>query len=86
MPPEETLSHLRGEVRDVDTARHRVYEREEPDPDDRETLLALTFHLVAEGTWLILDQVPFATAARFALHEAGWSESLAGAAAPSRGD
>lgn len=77
-PPHADLFHLRGEFREVDPPRRLAYtfEWEPPDPDDRETLVTLTFEPVAHGTRLVLDQGPFATEARHALHETGWTESL----------
>ena len=38
--------------------------------------MALSFLDHGDGTKLILDQGPFATEARRALHEAGWTETL----------
>jgi hypothetical protein len=53
-----------------------TFEWEEPDPDDQETVVTLLFLDHGERTQLVLDQGPFATEARRALHEAGWTESL----------
>ena len=77
-PPEGEAFHLRGEFRKVDPPRRLVYtfEWEPPDPDDRETVVTLSFLEHGEGTNVVLDQGPFATEARRALHEAGWTESL----------
>jgi uncharacterized protein YndB with AHSA1/START domain len=77
-PPDGEAFHLRGEFREVDPPRRLVYtfEWEEPDPDDRQTLVSLSFLDHGQGTKLVLDQGPFATEARRALHEAGWTESL----------
>ncbi len=70
--------HLRGEFSEVDPPRRLVYtfEWEEPVPDDQETVVTLSFLDHREGTKLVLDQGPFATEARRALHEAGWTEAL----------
>ena len=78
-PPEGDLFHLRGEFLVVDRPRRLAYtfEWEEPDPDDQETTVTLTFVDAADGTELSLEQAPFATQARYALHEGGWTESLA---------
>lgn len=77
-PPEGEVFHLRGEFREVEPPSRLVYtfEWEEPDPDDRETLVTLTFRPDGDGTRLVLDHGPFATQARYALHEAGWRETL----------
>jgi uncharacterized protein YndB with AHSA1/START domain len=79
-PPEGAAFHITGEFREVEPPQRLVYtfEYEEPDPDDQETLVTLSFVDVAEGTMLVLDQGPFATKARRALHETGWAETLAG--------
>ena len=78
LPPGGELFHLRGTFLEVDPARRLVYtfEWEEPDPDDQETVVTLTFRGVGHGTELILDQGPFATEARHALHQGGWTEGL----------
>lgn len=77
-PPEGAPFHLRGEYREVDPPRRLVYtfEWEEPDPDDRETVVTLSFLDHPEGTRLVVDQGPFATQARWELHRTGWTETL----------
>ncbi|MGH3134735.1 MAG: SRPBCC family protein [Gaiellaceae bacterium] len=77
-PPDGEAFHLRGELVEVDPPRRLVYtfEWEEPDPDDRQTMVTLSFLERREGTKLVLDQGPFATEARRALHETGWTETL----------
>lgn len=79
-PPEGAAFHISGEFRKVDPPQRLIYtfEYEEPDPDDQETLVTLSMADVAEGTLLVLDQGPFATEARRALHEMGWAETLDG--------
>lgn len=77
-PPDGELFRLSGEFRDVDRPRRLVYTFiwEEPDPDDRETLVDLELGDLGESTELALTQAPFATEARLALHREGWTESL----------
>jgi uncharacterized protein YndB with AHSA1/START domain len=77
-PPHGEAFHLRGEYRQVDRPRRLVYtfEWEEPDPDDRETVVTLSFVEHGHGTKLVVHHGPFATKARRALHIGGWTESL----------
>lgn len=77
-PPDGEAFHLSGGYSEVDPPRRLVYtfEWEEPDPDDQETVVKLSFLDDRDGTKLVLDHGPFATEARHALHEAGWTETL----------
>ncbi len=77
-PPDGEAFHVRGEFREIEPPRRLVYtfEYEEPDPDDQETVVTLSFVDDGEGTRLVLDQGPSATKARHALHETGWTETL----------
>jgi uncharacterized protein YndB with AHSA1/START domain len=77
-PPDGQAFHLAGKFCEVEPPRRLVYtfEWEEPDPDDQETVVTLSFLDNDEGTRLVLDQGPFATEARHALHETGWTETL----------
>jgi uncharacterized protein YndB with AHSA1/START domain len=78
-PPEGDLFHIRGSFRAVEQPRRLVFtfNYEEPDPDDRETVVTVTFDPSETGTRLVLDQEPFTTAARWELHREGWTETLA---------
>jgi uncharacterized protein YndB with AHSA1/START domain len=78
-PPDGELFHLTGEFRRVDPPSGLAYtfRWEPPDPDDRETLVTLTLAGVEDRTELRLTQEGFATEARRALHEGGWTDSLA---------
>ncbi|MGZ4408754.1 MAG: SRPBCC family protein [Gaiellaceae bacterium] len=79
-PPDGAAFHITGEFREVEPPQRLVntFEYEEPDPDDQETVVTLSFVAFAEGTRLVLDQGPFATEPRRALHETGWAETLDG--------
>ena len=77
-PPEGDRFFLVGEFREVDPATRLVYtfRWEPPDPDDRETVVVFSVRDRGDSTALTVDQQPFATDARRALHEQGWNESL----------
>lgn len=77
-PPVGESFHVRGHYSEIDPPRRLVYtfEYEEPDPDDQDTLVTLSFLDHPEGTKVTLDQGPFATRARYELHEVGWTETL----------
>ena len=77
-PPEGDLFHLTGEFREVDPPARLAYTFvwEPPDPDDRETLVTLSFREVDGSTEVDFTQGVFATKARRALHEQGWRDSF----------
>jgi len=77
-PPEGDVFHIRGTFRAVEAPRRLEYTfvYEEPDPDDQETLVALTFEPADPGTRLVLDHGPFRTEPRLELHRVGWTETL----------
>jgi hypothetical protein len=57
-----------------DDTRQRA---ENPDPEDRETVVTLSLHDIdAPRSELILEQGDFASERRRALHEGGWSQGL----------
>jgi uncharacterized protein YndB with AHSA1/START domain len=77
-PPAGDVFHIRGTFRAVEAPRRLVFSfiYEEPDPDDKETLVELTFEPTGSGTRITLDQGPFKTAARKELHRDGWTDTL----------
>jgi uncharacterized protein YndB with AHSA1/START domain len=77
-PPDRALFHLTGEFREIDPPSRLAYTFlwEPPDPDDVETLVTLSFRDTDGSTEVGLTQGVFATEARWALHEQGWSESF----------
>jgi len=77
-PPEGDTFFLSGEFREVDPATRLAYtfRWEDPDPDDRETVVALSLRDLGTSTGLTVEQGPFATEDRRALHERGWTDAL----------
>jgi uncharacterized protein YndB with AHSA1/START domain len=77
-PPEGEPFHLEGEFREVDPPARLVYtfRWDPPDTDDRETTVTLSLEDRGKETGVRLTQGDFATEARYAFHEAGWSESF----------
>jgi uncharacterized protein YndB with AHSA1/START domain len=89
-PPEGDPFHLTGEFRVVDPPSRLAFtfRWEDPDPDDVETLVDLSFRDFGESTQVVLTQGLFKTEARRALHRGGWTDSfnkLEGARSPGRG-
>jgi uncharacterized protein YndB with AHSA1/START domain len=72
------LGCLSGEFLEIDPPGRLVYtfRYDEPDPDDRETVVTLSLDDVADATEVSLSQGEFATGARLALHRSGWTDSL----------
>lgn len=77
-PPEGALFHLSGEFREVDPPTRLAYtfRWDEPDPDDRETVVILSLEDLDGSTVLTVDQRLFATEGRRTLHLQGWTEGL----------
>jgi Activator of Hsp90 ATPase homolog 1-like protein len=77
-PRRGDLFHLTGEFREVDPPSRLAYtfRWEPPDPDERQTVVTLAFHKVDGSTEVDFTQGVFATEARRALHEQGWTESF----------
>ena len=70
--------NLTGELREVAPPTRLVYTFawEDPDPDDAETLVSLSFRKTGDSTKVALTQGPFKTEARRALHRDGWADSF----------
>ncbi len=77
-PPDGDAFYLTGEFREVDAPIRLAYTFvwEPPDPDDVETLVALSFADLGVSTGVAFTQGPFKTEARRALHRDGWTESF----------
>jgi uncharacterized protein YndB with AHSA1/START domain len=77
-PPDGDLFYLSGEFVEVDSPAHLAYtfQWEDPDPDDQETVVTLSFGDLGESTELVFTQRAFATEGRRALHEQGWTDGL----------
>jgi uncharacterized protein YndB with AHSA1/START domain len=77
-PPDGELFHLTGEFVEVDApvALAYTFRWDPPDPDDQETVVTLSLEDRGEGTVVRMTQSSFATEARYALHEAGWTEAF----------
>jgi uncharacterized protein YndB with AHSA1/START domain len=78
-PPEGDAFHLIGEFREVEPPDRLAFTFvwEEPDVDDVETLVELSFRDLGRSTEVGLTQGAFKTEARRTLHRDGWGESFA---------
>ena len=77
-PPEGDSFYLAGQFRELDPPTRLAYTFvwEDPDPDDVQTVVGLSFRDLGEATEVALTQGPFKTEARRALHRDGWTDSL----------
>ncbi len=77
-PPEGDPFYLTGEFREVDPPVRLAYTfvYEDPDPDDVDTLVELSFRDLGGSTEVVFAQGPFKTAARRGLHRDGWTDSF----------
>lgn len=77
-PPEGDAFILSGSFRVIDPPTRLAYtfSWEDPDPDDVETVVDLSFRDCGEATEVSLTQGPFKTEPRRALHRDGWTDSL----------
>jgi uncharacterized protein YndB with AHSA1/START domain len=78
-PPRDDLFELTGTFRMVKAPSRLAFSFEwvPADPEDQETLAELWFEVIDDSTEVRLRQGPFKTEARRALHQHGWTESLA---------
>jgi uncharacterized protein YndB with AHSA1/START domain len=77
-PPEGDSFYLTGEFREVDPPDRLAFTfvYEDPDPDDVETVVALSFRDLGESTEVAFTQARFKTEARRELHREGWTDSF----------
>jgi uncharacterized protein YndB with AHSA1/START domain len=77
-PPDGDAFYLSGEFRQVDPPDRLAYTFtwEDPDPEDVETLVELSFRDLGGSTEITLTQGGFKTEARRELHRAGWTDSF----------
>ena len=77
-PPDGELFHLSGEFLAIEPPARLEYtfRWEEPDPDDRETVVTMSLSDRGDSTEVVVVQSGFATEARRALHVDGWTDCL----------
>ncbi len=77
-PPEGDPFYLGGEFREVDPPGRLAFTfvYEDPDPDDVETLVELSFRDLGGSTEVVFTQSRFKTEARRELHRDGWTDSF----------
>ncbi len=77
-PPEGDPFFLTGEFHKVYPPSRLAYtfRWEDPDPDDVETLVDLSFRDLGESTEVVFAQGLFKTEARRALHRNGWTDGF----------
>jgi uncharacterized protein YndB with AHSA1/START domain len=77
-PPDGELFHLSGQFIAIEPPIRLEYtfRWEEPDPDDRETVVTMSLSDRGHSTEVVVVQSGFATDARRALHVDGWTDCL----------
>ena len=77
-PPEGDHFYLTGVFLEVDPRARLAFTFvwEEPDPDDVENRVGLSFGDLGESTEIVLVQGPFKTPERRSLHCDGWTDAL----------
>ena len=77
-PPEGEPFYLKGVFRELDPPARLAFTFawEEPDPDDVETVVELSFRDFGGSTEVALSQGQFKTDGRRELHRQGWTDSF----------
>jgi uncharacterized protein YndB with AHSA1/START domain len=77
-PPDGEAFHLSGEFLEVHPPDRLsfTFRWDEPDPDDRETVVELSLGYLGGATTVSLTQAEFATEERLELHRDGWADSF----------
>jgi uncharacterized protein YndB with AHSA1/START domain len=77
-PPDGEAFHLSGAFLEVHPPDRLgfTFRWDEPDPDDRETVVVLSLAYLGHATTVSLTQGEFATEGRLELHRAGWADSF----------
>jgi uncharacterized protein YndB with AHSA1/START domain len=77
-PPEGDRFYLTGTFREVDPPARLTctFVWEDPDPDDLDTVVDLSFRDLDGSTEVALTQGPFKTEVRRRLHRDGWTDSF----------
>ena len=77
-PPDSDAFHLSGDFLEIHPPDRLsfTFRWDEPDLDDRETVVVLSLESVAGGTRVFLSQGQFATRERLQLHRQGWADSF----------
>lgn len=77
-PPDGEAFHLSGAFLEIHPPARPsfTFRWDEPDPDDRETVVSLSLDSVGGVTTVSLSQGQFATEGRLELHREGWSDSF----------
>lgn len=77
-PPDGDTFFIAGEFLEVDAPALLAFtfRYEDPDPDDVENTVRLSFREAGDSTDAHLTQAPFKTEARLGLHREGWGDSF----------
>ena len=77
-PPEGEAFHLSGDFLEIQppSKLRFTFRWDEPVPDDRETVAAVSLESLGGRTSVTLTQGDFATEERLELHRSGWADSF----------